>query len=209
MIVYSVHNSEFCNYGKVITGFPVEELIAELSKTPVPKKVEYKACDPSLQALSTTELISKKLFGGMPVQVGWCSGYNSKLDCVEYHRNSEFMLGSTDFILLLAKQDEIAGGVLNTSHFKAFHVPKGVLIECYATTLHYAPCHADPNQGFRVMIALPMGTNGEKPDSEDLVWEDRLLWACNKWVLAHEESKEAAQGAYVGLVGDTINLDVL
>ena len=80
-------------------------------------------------------------------------------------------------------------------------------VEVYATTLHYAPCHVDPEKGFRVLVALPWGTNTEKPALlSDLTREDRLLWACNKWLLAHPESSEAAEGAYVGLSG--VNLDV-
>lgn len=29
------------------------------------------------------------------------------------------------------------------------------LLEVYATTLHYAPCHTDPANGFKVLLALP------------------------------------------------------
>ena len=36
--------------------------------------------------------------------------------------------------------------------------------------------------------------------------DDARLWACNKWLLAHPDSAEAAQGAYVGLTG--INIDI-
>ena len=142
----------------------------------------------------------------MPAQLGWCNGHNSRLNCLEYHRDSEYNLGATDFILLLAKQDEITDGVLDTARVKAFRVPAGVLVECYATTLHYAPCHADAAQGFRVLIALPKGTNTAKPAITPTGGDDALLWACNKWLLAHPESAEAAEGAYIGLVGENIDL---
>ena len=33
-----------------------------------------------------------------------------------------------------------------------------------------------------------------------------MLWACNKWLLAHAESAEATQGAVVAL--DGINIDI-
>ena len=36
--------------------------------------------------------------------------------------------------------------------------------------------------------------------------EDRLLFAKNKWLLAHPDSQEAAAGAFVGLKG--INIDI-
>ena len=38
------------------------------------------------------------------------------------------------------------------------------LLEVYATTLHYAPCHTDPANGFKVLVALPKGTNTDKPN---------------------------------------------
>ncbi len=79
-------------------------------------------------------------FGGMPVELGWCCGHNRSLNCLEYHRDSEFNLGTEEFILLLARQEEITDGFLDTAKVKAFLVPAGTLIEVYATTLHYAPC---------------------------------------------------------------------
>ena len=79
-------------------------------------------------------------------------------------------------------------------------------MEVYATTLHYAPCHLDEAKGFRVMVALPMGTNTEKPVMKAQTAEDRRLWAKNKWLLAHPESQEAQSGAYIGLTGKNIDL---
>ena len=57
-----------------------------------------------------------------------------------------------------------------------------------------------------MLVALPRGTNGPKPEIEPLNDEDKLLWACNKWLLAHAESSEAAQGAVVALKG--VNIDI-
>ena len=76
----------------------------------------------------------------------------------------------------------------------------------YATTLHYAPCHCDPKKGFRVLVALPMGTNTDKPDITPKTAEDKLLWARNKWLLAHPDSGEVQQGAYIGLTGENIDI---
>ena len=142
----------------------------------------------------------------MPVQLGMCWGRNTKLNCLEYHRDSEFNLGLGDFILLLAKQDEIENGVLDTAKVKAFRVPAGVLVEVYATTLHYAPCHTDETAGFRVLVALPRGTNTAKPALRGVSPEDRYLAARNKWLLAHPESAEAKNGAAVALRGENIDI---
>ena len=37
-------------------------------------------------------------------------------------------------------------------------------------------------------------------------FEDKRLWARNKWLLAHKDTSEAAAGAYVGLVGENIDI---
>ena len=119
----------------------------------------------------------------------------------------EKLLGTEDFILLIAKQDEIdENGKLDTSKVKAFRAPAGVMVECYATTLHYAPCSAKLGQGFRVLIGLPLNTNTDyRPEGGANVM-DAMLWARNKWLIAHPETSEAAQGAYVGLVGENIDI---
>ena len=206
MKIYSVYDPEFKAYGQIQQGFPTEELLAALAQTPISDGVEYVACEPALQELPVRQLVSDHLYGGMPVQLGWCNGHNTKLNCLEYHRDSEFNLGAEDFILLLAKQDEIVDGVLDTARVKAFRAPAGVLVEVYATTLHYAPCHCDPEKGFRVMVALPLHTNTGKPELTPATREDKLLWARNKWLLAHPESGEAAQGAHIGLDGENIDI---
>ncbi len=208
MEILSVFDPAFKSYGKVITGMEetCREILDTLAQTPLPDATGYVPTDPALQELPAAVEVSENLFGGMPAQLGWCNGHNTKLNCLEYHRDSEFNLGTQDFILLLAKLDDIENGVLDTAKVKAFRAPAGTLVEVYATTLHYAPCHTDPAKGFRVLVALPWLTNTEKPHLKELAPEDKLLWAKNKWLLAHAESSEAAQGAYVGLVGK--NLDI-
>lgn len=208
MHIYSVYDAEFKPYGKVVTGFAAmcAEILAALPQTPLPEATGYVPEEPILQELPAAVDVSEHLYGGMPVQLGWCNGHNTKLNCLEYHRDSEFNLGTEDFILLLAKMEEIENGVLDTAKVKAFRVPAGVLVEVYATTLHYAPCHVDAAKGFRVLVALPQGTNTARPEMADKAPEDKLLWACNKWLLAHPESDEAKQGAYIGLIGKNIDL---
>lgn len=207
MKIYSVNDREFAPYGRVVAGLDIAELLATLAKTPQPDTgVDYVPQDDSLQSLPFAQQARDHLCGGMPMQLGWCNGHNTKLNCLEYHRDSEFNLGTEDFILLLARQDEIENGLLDTAKVKAFRVPAAVLVEVYATTLHYAPCHTDPDRGFRVLVALPAGTNTEKPAIGPATGEDRLLWAKNKWLLAHPGSDEANAGAYIGLAGDNIDI---
>ena len=208
MKIYSVFDPEFKPYGQVVTGMDdtVAELLRVLKDAPQGPGVDYVPEYGPLQELPACLEISEHCYGGMPVQLGWCNGFNTKLNCLEYHRDSEFNLGTEDFILLLGLQGDIVDGVLDTATIKAFKAPAGTLIEVFATALHYAPCHCDPNKGFRVMVALPMGTNTEKPDITPKSPEDKLLWARNKWLLAHPESGEAKQGAHIGLAGENIDI---
>ena len=208
MKIYSVFDPEFKPYGQVVDGMEetVQEILDVLKDAPQGAGVDYVPEYEPLQELPAMVEISEHCYGGMPVQLGWCNGHNTKLNCLEYHRDSEFNLGTDDFILLLAKQEEIVDGVLDTARVKAFKAPAGVLVEVYATTLHYAPCHCDPQKGFRVLVALPMGTNTDKPVMTNQTSEDRLLWARNKWLLAHPDSGEAKQGAHIGLAGENIDI---
>ena len=209
MNIYSVLDKEFKPYGQVHDGFPTEEILSALAKTPVTNGVVYTAEDAALQQLAVTEELSATVYGGMPIQMGWCNGHNTKLNCLEYHRDSELNLGTGDFILLLAKQEEVTDGKLDTAKVMAFRVPAGVLVEVYATSLHYAPCQTD-SEGFQVLVVLPKGTNGARPEQAKVYGgDDKLLWACNKWLIAHPETGEAAEGAFAGLIGENIDIAAL
>jgi len=206
--IYSIHDPEFAPYGKILPGYDTAQLLKTLDQVvPLPDGVEYVPSQPELEALPIAGQLSANAYGGMPIQLGWCSGHNTRLNCLEYHRDSELNCGAQDFILLVAKEDEVIGGQLDTARVKAFLAPAGEIVEVYATTLHYAPCSAKAGAGFKVLIALPRGTNGPRPEHTPLNTEDKTLWACNKWLLAHAGSTEAAQGAHIGLRG--VNIDIL
>ena len=208
MKIYSVFDPAFKPYGQIVTGLDdaVAQIMAGLAEVPLPEGVGYVPTEPKLQNLPAAEVIRDHWFGGMPAQLGWCSGYNTKLNCLEYHRDSEFNLGTEDFVLILGLQAEIEEGFFDTAKAKAFRVPKGVLVEVFATSLHYAPCHTDSDRGFRVLVALPWMTNTDKPAMEIRTGEDTFMTARNKWLLAHPASEEAQNGAKIGLVGDNIDI---
>jgi len=207
MKIFSVYDKEFKSYGQVLDGYELSELLETLEKTTeVTDKVEYTPDWPSLSSLPIAKELSDRAYGGMPIQMGWCNGYNTKLNCLEYHCDSELNLGTCDFILLLALRSDIENGRINSSDVKAFKVPAGVLVEVYATSLHYAPCAAKSGERYRVLIVLPKGTNTEKPDIVPKNDEDTLMTARNKWLLAHPESSEAANGAAARIDGENIDI---
>jgi len=202
----SVFDSRFTPYGQVLEGYDFAELIQVLEKeTPCPENgTVYVASDPTLEALSVAEEVRDRGFGGLPIQIGYCNGVNTRLTCLEYHRTSEIDIAGTDMVFLVARQPEIENGILTTDKVKAFFIPKGTAVELYATTLHYAP--AAVGHGFRMGCVLPRGTNLDAPAITAKGREDRLLWGANKWVIAGEGTDEAAQGAYVGIVGPEVDL---
>ncbi len=205
MKILSVYDAEFAPYGRVVEGYDLTGITEALMKTPCTDSVVYTARDESLHAAPGAVELGEGLFGGMPYEFGWCNGKNTKLNCLEFHRDSEFDMGTEDVILLLAKQEEIIDGVLDTSKVKAFKAPAGVLVEMYATTLHYAPCSAANGQAFRVLIVLPDKTNTPfRTGGVNTL--DKTLWMRNKWLIAHPEANEAAEGAVVGLTGENIDI---
>ena len=208
MKILSVYDDTFKPYGKVLEGYDTAELCRAMETFPHPETgTDYDASIDLFEQLPIFEELRERAYGGMPIELGMCWGHNTRLNCLEYHRDSEINIGSHDFILLLAKLDEIENGMLDTAKVKAFRVPAGVVVEVYATTLHYAPCNADPETGFRSAVALPRGTNEPYVLSIIRGSEDRLLRAKNKWLLAHSDSAEAKDGAYIGLTGENISVE--
>ncbi len=207
MKIYSVTDKEFAPYGKVLGGYDTSCLMKALDETtPLPDGVEYVMSEASLESTAIFGQLQNNAYGGMPIQLGWCNGHNTRLNCLEYHRDSELNIGLRDFILLVAKADDIIDGKLETSKVKAFRAAAGQVVEVYETTLHYAPCSAKKSDGFKVVIALPKGTNGAMPNIAPKNDEDKRLRACNKWLLAHKDASEAGDGAYIGLTGENIDI---
>lgn len=202
----SVMEPEFKKYGKVIGGYDLKEILQKMEETPCPDDVVYVASVKELEELKIAEELADGVYGQMPVQIGYCNGHNRRLNALEYHRDSEINIAVTDMVLLLAKEEEIEDDhTLDTSKVKAFFVPAGIMIEVYATTLHYAPCQTSA-KGFRCVVVLPKGTNGElshRPENKS--GEEKLLAAVNKWLIGHEEGG-LPEGSFIGLKGENIEV---
>ncbi len=205
MEILKVTDKAFQTYGKVIQGIDVSDLLEALKETPQPDDVVYVASDEKLEACPCVEKIGYSLYGGMPIQVGYCNGNNVLLNAVEYHRDSEVNVAQTDMILILGKEQDIEEDcTYDTGKMEAFLVPAGTVIEVYATTLHYAPCNVNGNR-FRAAVILPKGTNTDAPAAQNNTKEDKLLFARNKWLIAHEEA--GIEGAFVGLKGANLSVE--
>lgn len=205
MVIHSVFSDQFKPFGYLHDCPNIQELAASMKKQEMFSKVCYEASIKELEECSIFDHLQKNVFGGIDIQIGLCWGKNKKLNCLEYHKNSEINIGDVDFVLMVAEKKEIKDGVLDTSKVKAFMVPAFQAVELYSTTLHYAPATLS-DDGFRVAIVLPKGTNTKRPHIKSMSLEDSMLFAKNKWLLAHPDSNEAKENAYVGLTGDNIDL---
>lgn len=207
MKLYSVKDIEFRPYGRVIDGYDFSELISVLkTSTPCPDNgTVYVTSDEKLERLDAAKILGANIYGRMPIEIGYCNGHNTKLNALEYHRDSEVNIAADDVILLLAKKEEINDDYsLDTSKVKAFLIPAGTAVEIYATSLHYAPCHVKDG-GFRVAVVLPRGTNEALNTKTEILFpEDKLLTHVNKWLIAHPDGG-CPEGSFIGLTGKNID----
>ena len=205
MEIKKITDPAFRKYGKILTGIDFTELVEEMQKTPCPDNVIYEPSIAALEALPVYAEMQKICYGELPIQIGYCNGYNKKLNAVEYHRSSELDIAASDAILLLGWQPDVTEDyTYETAKMEAFLLPKGVGVELYATTLHYAPCSAG-DQGFRVVIVLPRDTNLPL-DAAHEGGEDGHLTAKNKWLIGHPEGG-LPEGSPLGLIGENITLE--
>ena len=194
-------------YGKAVNIHGLSSFIEALSKTPKPENaVVYVPSEPSLESSSVFSSIQNAVFGGIPIQIGYCNGNNKALNCLEYHRGSELIIAEDSVVLLVAYLPNVKDNKIDSSEVEAFVVPAGTAVLLYETTLHYAPCNNGDN-GFRTAIVLPKGTNTEKPEISVNNEEDKILWARNKWLIAHADAPEASEGAVIGIQGANVVLD--
>ena len=181
------------------------ELMTAMEKTECPDDaVIYIPSDKEIEKLPVMKAFTDSLYGGLPIQIGYCNGNNHLLNAVEYHRSSEVNVACTDLILLIGSEQDIEDDyTYDTSKIEAFLLPKGTVAEVYATTLHYAPCSVDGNN-FRCVVVLPKDTNLDLEVKPEGAKEDPLLVARNKWLIYNEDSK--IEGAFDGLQGENISL---
>ena len=205
MEIKNITEENFRKYGKILKGYDFEELLTIMEKMPMPTDdVVYVPSVEELEKCDVKKELENQMYGGLPIQIGYCNGSNNKLNAVEYHRSSEVDISVNGLILLLGKQEDIKEDyTYDTANIEAFYVPAKMAVELYATTLHYAPCTYNQEAGFRCVVVLPKNTNTELT-FELSDGESRLMTAKNKWLIAHEDAK--IEGAFCGLTGENIEL---
>lgn len=206
MQIKQVTDPSFKKYGKIITGIDFSPMLEVMAGKKIPSDVFYTPSDLELEACPEYSVIVERCFGGIPTQVGYCTGDNYKLNALEYHRNCEFNIAATDMIILIGMLQDVEDDfTYDTSKVEAFKVPKGMMVQMYETTLHYAPCTAAEG-GFQAIVILPRDCNTDLKIKEFITPEDKLLFARDKWLIGHAEAG-LPSGSWIGLKGTNISIN--
>lgn len=203
MKILSVTDPLFKEYGSVL-DIDSSEIVAYLknkAKTPEENNI-YVRDDSSMHSLKSIEEIKESVYGLGDIEVGYCNGYNSLLNCMEYHACPEVDIAADDLVLLLARKEDIHDGILDSKDVKAFLLKENQAVILNPYTLHFSPCKLSED-GFRCAIILSDKTNMDL----ESVPKGKTLWKVNKWLLAHKDSKQASLGAYIGIVGENLKVD--
>lgn len=204
--ICSVFSPVFAPYGRILTGIDFSPLARIMeNETAIPDDGNvYVPSEPALENEGDfLQTLQNGVYGGMPVQIGYCNGRNTTYNGFEYHKGSEVNVAVTDFCLVLGHVWQIRSCTFTVGEEKVFYVPRGTAIEMYATTLHLSPCRVR-DEGFRDIVILPRGTNTPLVNEKKAVCEeDRLLLQKNKWVISHPDREPLIrQGAFPGLIGE-------
>ncbi len=205
--IYTVDDPEFKKFG---TLFPkgrfdnICRLIDENSEIPLEGNV-YVADDPKLYIQEEYNYICGTLYGEVPIQIGYCNGVIHALNGFEYHQCNELTLPVTDCVLMLAQQSDIENNSIDASKATCFYLEAGRPVSLFPTSLHYSPA-AVTNKGYKVGIILTKGTNSPLEYSG---CKDPTLRMKNKWLIVHPDAPAAQKGAYIGVTGKNIVLNII
>lgn len=206
--LYCVTDERFAPYGRVLGGRD-EALSKALDTTGIPAQGNvYSASDETLEAVPCMEDIRRIAFGGMPTQSGFCNGRGYTMNAMEYHKCSEVNYSTTGAVLLLALQSDMKGECMDSSSVVGFYLPPETLVEVFPGTLHFAPCRVS-EEGFRCLVVLEKGVNTDLPSVNTAApGEEKLLWMRGKWLLCHPDSPQATEGAFVGISGENLAVNI-
>ncbi len=203
MKILSINDPEFSKYGKVLS-LDTSEMVSYLhehAKMPNEGNI-YVRDDENMHSLKGINEAKEAAYGLGDIEVGYCNGYNSLLNCLEYHACPEVDVAGDDLVLLLANQDDVHNDLLDSKDVKAFLLKKGEAVILYPYTFHFSPCKLS-KEGFRCVIILGDKTNMDLDETP----KDKKLWKVNKWLFAHKDTIQAKNGAYIGIVGENLKVD--
>lgn len=215
--VQTLTSGAFASYGCTheIDEATFDALSQVLNQLPEPQKLgdeQYIPSSAELEALPCAKLIQNNLYGTVPSQIGAYAGRAFKLNALEYHKCNEILFITAPAVLLLGHMQDLQNLTYDTSKLEAFFVPANTCVELYSSTMHFSPL-AVTSKAVRQAVVQQRFTNtpfsAEFPKPECTVKGDEMLLERNKWVVAHEEAKDLLKGAFIGLVGPNLHINVV
>ncbi len=210
-----VTDASFRRYGRVLTAVKADQAVSAARKMWVVKDgFEAATSVPEFEAdQELQKTIANRIYGEMPVEVGWVYGRNNTLNALEYHQGSEVHIPLEDIIFLVAHYEEIEwrpNPYLDTNKVQAYFAPRGTITELYTWGLHFVPINASKKTGFCDIFTLPKSSGDPlihpKPDTPD----GRILIAKNQWLICHPEAEGmVADGHFPGLYGPNVSIHQL
>jgi len=182
--IFRVTDPIFRKYGEVLS-FNTEDIVSIAEKIPMPESgASYKPSLGELENCMFSKSERDTFFGEMPVQFGYCWGYNECMNAMEWHRSSEINIAVTPLVLILGRRGDIIEGRYNSSLANGFFLETGQAVEVYSSSLHFCPCQVT-DTGFGCIVVLPEDTNFPIINKEKCP----PLFAKNKWLLAHKDNE--------------------
>jgi hypothetical protein len=208
--IMTLADAKFRKYGKIHSTLQLSKLFEAAEKN-IPLLSEggkYEASLPVLEALTAEKnMIRYSVYGGLPVEIGYCVGQNTKMNGMEWHQGSELILAITDMIVLLAPITSIyekdGKFTMSSEEVETFYIEKGTTVELYGGVLHFCPVKTD-TAGFLNIVVLPEGTNTPIPEDAKKYFNDPTLMQNNKWLITHPE----AQFGYQCITGKNITINI-
>lgn len=201
--INDLSSPNFKKYGYKLDGDFSDIVSYLIASTPMPEKdTLYIRDDEKMHNLDSFGPIKEFVYGMGEIEIGCCNGYNTHLNCLEYHTCPEVDVAASDLCLLLATQDDVKDGKINSCDVEAFLVKKGECVVLNPYVFHFAPCEMGKD-GFKCAIILTMGTNSDLKQAPN----DKKLWKENKWLYAHKDTSQAKDGAYIGIIGENIEVE--
>ena len=181
---YQIHelDDSFKEYGRIIER-DMQEAIDYASNYQ-----NINAYDTSVQTLENMLCVQdliNDIYGYLDVMAGIVTGKNEVLNGLEYHQCSETIVAVTDYILAIGKRQDMIENDYDIENCEVFYVPKGTVVELYATTLHYTPITV--KDSFKTICLLLRGTG-------DSCQRRGILKKKNKWFIAHKDNIEKETG---------------
>ncbi|WP_461215913.1 DUF4867 family protein [Lacticaseibacillus sp. GG6-2] len=203
--IHSVLDPEFADYGRVLNVPGTAQLIDELDKREIPAQGNvYVASDAKLEAVPVVQQLQYQVYGGLPVEVGYCNGHSYQLNCLEWHHSPEINVTTQDIVLFLGQESKLHDDHFNTDDIEPFFVPAKTMIMINGSTLHFAPLRTS-DAGFKCLVILLQGVNNDLQVPTGVTC--KTLFKRSKWLIAHpDNAKFTSQGAFAGIVGPNLEL---